>query len=218
MISISVQISGWTFDNLSITIRRRLCEALYAAGHAQEAGEAVLETVNTLGNEVYTSEGLTKWLSGEFMPCPSVPSHPKLYVGFTRQCLATPETGDDTASKAAQNDKQLTLHSLIGSLVPSPLLCEWARASLMCDHWKGALIAAVGVSTYFVLISLPRLTSVGFEFTVPRSIVYRTICERLETIDRIFDASESFFQMMNELGAQPSSHCEEAEWAVGKRS
>ncbi|KAN0101193.1 hypothetical protein V8E55_001177, partial [Tylopilus felleus] len=56
-------ISGWKFDNLAITIRHELCEALHGAGHTKEAGEAVLEIVHAFGDEVYRSECLTKWVS-----------------------------------------------------------------------------------------------------------------------------------------------------------
>lgn len=49
-------------------------------------------------------------------------------------------------------------------------------------------------------------------------MAYRAICERLEAIDRMLDASESFVQMVNELGAEITSLGEQGEWAVGKRS
>ena len=61
------QISGWKFDDLGITIRQRLCEALYAAGRTKEAGESLLKMVNTFDEAVYTSGPIIKWVSGEFM-------------------------------------------------------------------------------------------------------------------------------------------------------
>ena len=61
------QISGWKFDDLGITIRQRLCKALYAAGRTKEAGESLLKLVNTFDEEVYMSEPITKWVSGKFM-------------------------------------------------------------------------------------------------------------------------------------------------------
>ena len=61
------QISGWNFDNLHVTIRQRLCEALHAAGRTKDAGESLLQLVNTFDEEVYMNGSITKWISGEFM-------------------------------------------------------------------------------------------------------------------------------------------------------
>ncbi|KAF8126560.1 hypothetical protein EV363DRAFT_1434140 [Boletus edulis] len=44
-------ISGWRFDDLGITIRQRLCEALYAAGRTMDAGKSLLELVDTFGDD-----------------------------------------------------------------------------------------------------------------------------------------------------------------------
>ena len=57
-------MSGWKIDNLHITVRQRLCEALYAAGRTKSAGQSLLEMVNRF-DEVYTSKLHTKWVSGE---------------------------------------------------------------------------------------------------------------------------------------------------------
>ena len=61
------QISGWKFDNLGTTIQRELCEALYAAGHTKRAGETVLEIASSVGDETYTSDGLSKWVLSKFI-------------------------------------------------------------------------------------------------------------------------------------------------------
>ena len=63
---------GWTFDDPHITVRRRLCEALYVAGHRTDAAESLLEMVNSFDKEVYTSELITKWVSGESILYPLV--------------------------------------------------------------------------------------------------------------------------------------------------
>jgi len=59
------QVSGWKFDDLDTTIRQRLCEALYAAGRTNEAGESLLEMVNTVDEEVYMRRPTITWVSGE---------------------------------------------------------------------------------------------------------------------------------------------------------
>lgn len=58
-------MSGWKFDNLHITVWQRLCEALHAVGRKKDAGEFLLEMVNTLDEEIYSSKPITKWVSGE---------------------------------------------------------------------------------------------------------------------------------------------------------
>ena len=65
-------MSGWKFDNLHITVRQRLCEALYIAGRRKDAEESLLEMVNSIDEEVYTSELITKWVSGESILYPLV--------------------------------------------------------------------------------------------------------------------------------------------------
>ncbi|KAF8551245.1 hypothetical protein OG21DRAFT_1487133 [Imleria badia] len=172
-------ISGWKFDNLAINIQRQLCEALCAAGHAKEAGEAVLKMVKTFSEEIYISEALTKWISD-----------------FTQRCLATSTLGCSgvASSKLARHNEHGTLDPILAA-ISSSLLKQWARAKLTCSPWKDALTAALG-------------------FETPRSMTYRAICERLETIDRTLDASECFLQMMNELAGKMTKHDVQATWAV----
>ena len=63
-------MSGWKFDNLHITVRQRLCEALYVAGHRKDAAKSLLEMVNSFDKQVYTIELITKWVSGELILYP----------------------------------------------------------------------------------------------------------------------------------------------------
>ena len=125
------QISGWNFDNLDITVRQRLCEALYAAGRIKEAGESLLNIINIVDEDI--------WVSGKL--CYPVALLCIRYFGtdFLQRCLSTPETSVDT-----------TLHSLS----PTPLLREWAKLKLTSGSWREALAAAVNVS-----ISLVRCSS-----------------------------------------------------------
>ena len=60
-------MSGWKIDNLHITVRQCLCEALYVADRRKDAGESLLEMVNGFEEEVYASELITKWVSGELI-------------------------------------------------------------------------------------------------------------------------------------------------------
>ena len=60
------------FDDAHITVRQRLCEALNAAGRKKDAGESLLDMVNTFNKEVYASVPITAWVSGELMLYPFV--------------------------------------------------------------------------------------------------------------------------------------------------
>ncbi|KAH0838774.1 hypothetical protein J3R83DRAFT_7149 [Lanmaoa asiatica] len=173
-------VSGWKFGSLAITIRQRLCEALYVASRTKEAGESLLEMVNVFDREVYMSETVTKWVSD-----------------FTQRCLSAPESSDDAASKAPRHNRAQTLYATPHSLTPPPLLREWAKATLSSGSWKDALVASVSLM-------------------VPRSAVFRAVCEYLETIDHIMDASECFHQIVDELAGQTTVHDKQAEWVLGE--
>ena len=59
------QISGWRLDDFDTTIRQRLCEALYAAGRIKEAGESLLNIVNTVGEDVCMTGPIVTWVPGK---------------------------------------------------------------------------------------------------------------------------------------------------------
>ena len=46
--------------------------------------------------------------------------------------------------------------------------------------------------------------------------MYRAICERLEMIDHVLDASNCFHQMVNELAGEIDMHDEQAKWVLGE--
>ncbi|KAF8553582.1 hypothetical protein OG21DRAFT_1604034 [Imleria badia] len=82
-----------------------------------------------------------------------------------------------------------TLHSPSRVL----LLREWAKLNLTGSSWKVALSAA------------PNLTP-------PRFMIYRALCDHLETTNHIADAIECFHQMNSELARETSMHGERANW------
>ncbi|KAF8555002.1 hypothetical protein OG21DRAFT_1603126 [Imleria badia] len=168
-------ISGWKFDNLDLTVRRQLCEALYAAGRTGDAGESLLRMVNALNKEVYMSESIANWVSD-----------------FSQRCLSTPGINDNAASNTTPPNNVLISHATLNLVTLTPLLTEWAKATMVNRSWKEALVAAVG-------------------FVVPRFTVYRVVCERLVTIDRFTDASECFRQLVDELQEQDD---EQSKWVL----
>lgn len=154
----TLQVSGQRFDDLDITNRRRLCEALYAAGRTKEAAESLLEMANAFDEEVYMSKLTIEWVSGEFMfdllvchacirPSPS---------DFTQRCLWALESDGDAASKADQHDKAPTRCPTLYSPTHTLLLREWVRATLLSGSWKDALHVAVSVSIFLCTDTLRR--------------------------------------------------------------
>ena len=137
------QISGWNFDNLDVTVRQRLCEALYAAGCIKEAGESLLDMANTTNEDVYMAGPIVTWVSGKL--CYPVPLTCIRYlaVDFLQRCLSTPESGVDTTLRSPS---------------PTPLLREWARSKLTGSSWREALVAALNVSISCFLVPFVGLT------------------------------------------------------------
>lgn len=58
------------------------------------------------------------------------------------------------------------------------------------------------------------------QFMVPRSSVYRVVCEYLESsgIAHIMEASECFRQMVDELAEEINQWDEQPKWVLGKTS
>ena len=61
------QISGWEFHDLGLKIQRYLCEALYAAGRAREAGYYIIKTIKASREEDHMGGPTTEWAIGELM-------------------------------------------------------------------------------------------------------------------------------------------------------
>lgn len=127
------KISGWRFDDLEITVQRHRCEALYAAGRIKEAGDSLLDIVKTVDKDVYMTEPIITWASGELcFPVSRCIRHPA--TDFLRRCLSTPEKSGDA-----------TLHSSSST----PCLREWAKLKLMTGSWRDALADGLNVSVSF---------------------------------------------------------------------
>ena len=136
-------MSGWKFDNLHITVWQRLCEALYVAGRRKDAAESLLEMVYSFDKEVYTSELITKWVSGGLILYP-LATHSNFSADFTHQCLSAPECDGGAVSTSTEDTYAVTVLA-----TPAPLLREWAKATLAHYSWKDALLSANDVSITF---------------------------------------------------------------------
>ncbi|KAF8555612.1 hypothetical protein OG21DRAFT_1483751 [Imleria badia] len=108
---------------------------------------------------------------------------------FTRRCLSVQESDSGAASKAVQHDNPPP---------PKPLLREWTRATLASRSWNDTLSTAAGS-------------------IAPRFTMYRAMCECLEAIDQISDATECFNQMVSELTVEADTDGEHARWALDFR-
>ena len=208
------QISGWRFDNLDVTIRQRLCEALYAAGRTKDAGESLLKLVNTFDEEANMSEPIAAWISGEFTFTCLFSCIRNFSADLTQQCLSTPEIDDAATSKATSHDNVPILPETLNSPTPTPLLREWAKATLVSRSWADALATAARVSIFFFSCTPHGIDTLGVEFVVPRFAIYQVICERLEAIHRITHASECFRQMVDELALEILG--KKAKWVLSE--
>ncbi|KAF8119879.1 hypothetical protein EV363DRAFT_1378598 [Boletus edulis] len=120
-------ISGWRFDDLGITIRQRLCEALYAAGRTMDAGKSLLELVDTFGDDVCTNGSMVEWISD-----------------FTHKCLSSPEINNATSETIPNNNVSMR-RATLDPQIHTPLLRVWVKATLAKRSWKDALATASSV-------------------------------------------------------------------------
>ena len=183
-----------------------------AAGRTKDAGESLLKLVNAFDEEVHASEPIIEWISGEFSFTCLILCIQAFPSDFSHRCLSSPESDAGAFSKVARHDNAPVRDHV--SPTPTPLLREWARATLAKHSWKDALVAASHVGIFFCSGTARGIDNFGVEFVVPRFMMYRVICERLETIDRITLASECFRQMVDELEQEVQG--EEAKWVFGE--
>ena len=104
------------------------------------------------------------------------------------------------------------LHETLKFTAPTPLLRVWAKTTLAGCPWGDAMVAAASVSTFFRSGSPRGIDILDVEFITPRFTVYRAVCERLEAIERITDATECFCGMANELARE----IQDKEWVLGQ--
>ena len=103
----------------------------------------------------------------------------------------------------------------LNTATPTPLLREWAKATLASSEWKDALSVAASVSIYHR--TYRGIDTVGLQFGLSRVMIYQVVCECLEVTDRVMDAVECFHQMASDLGREMNLHGE-SEWAIGELS
>ncbi|KAH0838810.1 WD40-repeat-containing domain protein [Lanmaoa asiatica] len=118
-------ISGWKFDDLAITTRQRLCEALYAAGFMRDASENLLDMVNTFDEEVYASKPITNWVSD-----------------IKQRCAEKLVHSGDAAADARRHDDAITHYSAALSLspaVPQDIFIKRSKVNVARELWKDAL-------------------------------------------------------------------------------
>jgi hypothetical protein len=181
-----------------VTIYRVICERLEAIARVTDAIECFLAMMSELGGEVYTSDPMTEWVSGNFMFY--------LLSAIYIECFWSDFTHRRLSALRSDGD----------SPIPTPLIREWAKATLARTSWKDALVAVAGVSI-FVWSSTHREidTPMVLQFTLPRVTIYRVICERLEAIDRVTDVIECFLEMISELGEEVYTSEPMTEWLSG---
>ena len=130
----------------------------------------------------------------------------QLRPDFTQRCLSTPEDNGEPA----QHVNAATLHAA------TPLLREWVKATLSYCSWKDVLVTAAPVSISSCSARFACSNSLVLEFIASRFVIYQAVCEHLEAIGHIMDATKCFLQMTGELGEQMNSHRDLREWALGE--
>ena len=125
---------------------------------------------------------------------------------FTQRCLSTPEDNGDPPRHVNAATPYATI----------PLVREWAKATLSYCSWKDTLITAVPASISSCSVRFMCSNSLALQFIAPRSVICQAVCERLEAIDHITDATKCFLQMNDELGRQMNSDRDLREWALGE--
>ncbi|KAF8430510.1 hypothetical protein L210DRAFT_3764535 [Boletus edulis BED1] len=132
-------ITGWNFDNLNITIRQRLCEALDAAGRTNDAAKCFHELKTELGGH------------GEHMDW--------VHVFGQRSSMKLERLGD-TAVGVQRYDEAISHYSTALSVIlssPQAILIKRSKARLAIGSWKEALDDANEV------IALDPLSPWGYE-------------------------------------------------------
>ena len=109
-----------------------------------DAGECLLNLVNTLDEEVYMTRPITKWISSGFTFTRFFSCTQTFSADFTQLCLSTPEIDDTAAFKATPHDSAMP-HETLSSPTPTLLLREWVKATLARRSWRDTLVAAANV-------------------------------------------------------------------------
>ena len=140
----------------------------------------------------------------------------KLPSDLTRRCLSAPESDGDAASDTALHNKAPTPLATFDSWTPTPILREWTKATLASGEWEDALVVAANVSISRCSGGPREIDTDGFQFTLPRTTIYRVMCEHLEAIDRVTDTIKCFHKMMGELGGEVYTSGSMTEWISGE--
>ncbi|KAF8129297.1 hypothetical protein EV363DRAFT_1400038 [Boletus edulis] len=125
-------ISGWRFNGLAITIRQRLCETLYAAGHTMDAGKSLLELVDTFGDDVCMNGSMAEWISGTSV------DEVELVLGEVTRILGKLESLGDSAMNAGRHSAAISHYSAALALRPA------APPSLFVKRSKAYVAGGLG--------------------------------------------------------------------------
>ena len=114
-----------------------------------DAGKSLLELINTFEMEVYVHGDIVEWISGELTFCLFEAAHHTFLSDFTQRYLSTPESDDHNLLTTTLGANAATPRT-----DPTPLLREWAKATLASRSWRDALVTAANVSISYCHLSL----------------------------------------------------------------
>ncbi|KAF8122246.1 hypothetical protein EV363DRAFT_1301321 [Boletus edulis] len=177
-------IFGWQFDNIDMTIRQRLCEALYAAGRTKDAVECFRSSFMTseLGGETNLHRHCLEW-----------------DLRFRQRCSKKLEHLGDTAVDARRHDEAVSNYTTALSLDPPStqgIFIKRSKAYLETGSWKQALDDANQ------LITLDPSSPWGYE-------IKHAALHKAEKYDDAIDAFEAMLKKMAESpDPDVQQHCD----------
>ncbi|KAF8547212.1 hypothetical protein OG21DRAFT_1472561 [Imleria badia] len=209
------------FISPRFTIYRAICEHLEATDRIGDATDCFQEMLRESAVETDVHDEQAEWALGA-----------KWALYFRQLCAEKLEHLGDVAADSQEHDEAVAQYSTalsLNPLAPANIFIKRSKIYTAKGLWEDALKDATQVTTLNslspwghekVLMEWAKskladsswkntfMTAGGFE--LPRFTVYRALCDCLETLDRITDATESFHEMANELARQTNS--EQALW------
>ncbi|KAG8216354.1 hypothetical protein J3R82DRAFT_6433 [Butyriboletus roseoflavus] len=214
--------AGLEFTLPRPAIFRVICERLETIDHITDAIECLQQMVNELAGGKDAHGEQAKWVLDFKQRCAEklarfgddaadAQRHDDAIIQYSTALSLNPASPQDFFNKRSREyvakwlweyalDDTTQNHQVITLDPLSPwgyenVLTEWAKVNLTDGSWGNAL------------------TTAG---SVPRLVIYRVVCERLETVDRVMDAIECFHEMENELVQEIQG--KEVEWALDFKS
>ncbi|KAG9310469.1 hypothetical protein JVU11DRAFT_9613 [Chiua virens] len=191
-------------EALRFVLYRAICYHLETFNNMIDAVKCFHQMSDEFGAEISTSNERTRWASD-----------------FRQRCLEKLPSFGDAAASAQRPDEAIAHYSAALSLnpaLPQAILVMRSQAYISKGLWEAALddtnqaikldpqlpwnhesVLSEWVKVGLTDGSWKNAFSATSSFQVPRLIVYKILCEYLEAVNRIADATECLHEMICEL-------------------